>query len=104
MELEESLAEVELLKLQSDQKHVQMYRSFTFMNQDQLGSRARRRLDNCVQDLIVWSFPAEAGKERGDTNHGALVQEIVMNRLYIYQWCYGFHNFNYVYIYGILPK
>ena len=49
MILEESLAELALLELQSDQKRFQMYRYFIFMKHGQLGSRACRKQDNRMQ-------------------------------------------------------
>ena len=64
VELEEILNEVALLQIANDKKRYQMYRRFTFMKHSSLGSRVRRKLDNCVQELIVGNFPVEAGKRK----------------------------------------
>ena len=45
-------------------KRFMMYRRFTFLKHGQLGSNVRRRICGCVTDLIVSTFPVEAGKRR----------------------------------------
>jgi len=64
MELDNHLNEVSLLDIMPDQKRFQMYRRFTFIKHGNLGGGVRRKLDNCVQELIVDVFPVTAGKRK----------------------------------------
>ena len=64
MELDNHLNEVALLEMMPDQKRFQMYRRFTFIKHGNLGSGVRRKLDDCVQELIVAVFPVTAGKRK----------------------------------------
>jgi len=64
VELEEMLSDVALLQIANDKKRYNMYRRFTFMRHSSLGSGVRRKLDECVQELIVETFPVESGKRK----------------------------------------
>ena len=41
-----------------------MYKRFTFTKYGALGSKQRRKVDACVQELIVNTFPVERGKRK----------------------------------------
>ena len=45
-------------------KRFMMYGRFTCLKHGQLGSSVRRRICGCVTDLIVSTFPVEAGARR----------------------------------------
>ena len=47
-----------------NQKRYTMYCQFISMKYGLLGNRIRRKLDDCIQELIVGHFPVEAGKRK----------------------------------------
>ena len=56
--------EVAQMEVPHNQKRYTMYRQFTTVKYGSLGNGNRRKLDDCVQELIVIYFPVDAGKRK----------------------------------------
>jgi len=63
-ELEVMFEEVSQMGVPPNQKRYMMYRQFIALKHGPLGNRVRRKLDDCVQELVVCHFPVEAGKRK----------------------------------------
>ena len=63
-ELGALLVEASSMGGRNHNKRFMMYGRFTFLKHGQLGSNVRRRICGCVTDLIVSTFPVEAGARR----------------------------------------
>ena len=63
-ELEHMYDEVAQMEVPHNQKRYTMYRQFTTVKYGSLGNGNRRKLDDCVQELIVPYFPLVAGKRK----------------------------------------
>ena len=63
-ELESMYDEVAQMGVTNNQKRYTVYRQFTTVKYDSLGNGNRRKLDDCVQELIVTHFPVEAGERK----------------------------------------
>ena len=63
-ELQSMCEEVGVMGIPSNEKRYLMYRRFIDMKHGSLGKRVRKKLDECVQELIVGAFPVEAGKRK----------------------------------------
>ena len=63
-ELETMFEEVDAMGVPSNQKRYMMYRQFIHVKHGSLGNRVRRKLCDCVQELIVLHFPVAAGKRK----------------------------------------
>ena len=62
--LEGLLGEVALIDWKQNEKRYAMYKKFTVIKYGALGSKQRGKLDECVQELIVNTFPVEHGKRK----------------------------------------
>lgn len=50
---------------QNNDKRYFIYRGFTWIKYCALGSKNRRKVDDCVEELIYQTFPVEIGKRKG---------------------------------------
>ena len=58
------LVEVAMMNGEPDQKSFTMYKMFEFVKHGVLGSKLRYNMDECVQELIISTFPVKAGKRK----------------------------------------
>ena len=62
--LEGMLEAVAIMEGRLNEKRCIMYRRFTALKYGGLGRGVRRKLDGCIQDLILRRFPVDAGKRK----------------------------------------